>query len=821
MTLPKKTLLLLGLAFTGLMGVLYTVSSTILWHNIRQAEQENARQAVAGVLSVFNQTQEEFTDRFADWSAWDDAYTFVKDGNQDFITSNLLPTALANLKVNLVLFIQPSGRIVYDTGFDRLHKIKESIPVGLQAHLSTQSPLLQHPHPKSSLTGILLLPEGPMLITSQPIVSSEGKGPIRGTLIFGRYLDFDEINKLSRSVRLPLRLHGLNQKEIPPDFQAARHSLSTQQTIVVRPLSEQTIAGYVLLPDIYGKPALQLRVDVPRELYKQGQNSQRYLIASLLVTALVFGIVILLLLQRLVLFLRQRQQAEAKYRSIFENAVEGIFQTTPEGQYLSANPALARIYGYESPELFIACLGNIKQQLYVEPHLRAKFVELMAKDGFVLGLEAQVYRQDRSVIWICENAHAIRDARGTLVYYEGTVEDITERKQSQEALIRMRVAERAKLELEQEVAQRQQVEAALRSSMETNQALLNAIPDLMLRLGRNGILVNFKAAKENSLPIVSSQLLGKHLDEVLPQEISQLVIDCVETALETKEVQVVEIQLPVDGKLLNYEVRLAVSATDEVMAIVRDITQRKQTEAEIRAALEREKELGELKSRFVAMTSHEFRTPLTTILSSSELLELYSHKWANEKKLNHLKRIQVAVKQMTGLLNDVLLIGKADAGKLEFNPTSLDLVKFCRDLVEEMEFASINHKIIFRTQAFCTSSQCVTACMDEKLLRHIFSNLLSNAIKYSPQGSTIDFSFVCQQGCAVFQIEDRGIGIPLADQDKLFDSFHRASNVGTISGTGLGLAIVKKSVDLHGGKIEVNSEVGVGTTITVTLPLNN
>ena len=253
----------------------------------------------------------------------------------------------------------------------------------------------------------------------------------------------------------------------------------------------------------------------------------------------------------------------------------------------------------------------------------------------------------------------------------------------------------------------------------------------------------------------------------------------------------------------------------------KDITERHQAEADIHSALEKEKQLGELKSSFVTMASHEFRTPLTAILSSSELLERYSHKWSEEKKLTHLGRIQVSVKQMTRLLNDVLLIGKAEAGKLEFNPTSLDIVQFCRNLVEEMELISINHKIAFRTQALSTSSQCLTACMDEKLLRHIFSNLLSNAIKYSPQDSTVDFSFVCQQEYAVFQIEDRGIGIPLADQDKLFDSFHRASNVGTISGTGLGLAIVKKSVDLHGGKLEVNSEVGVGTTITVILPLNN
>ncbi len=254
----------------------------------------------------------------------------------------------------------------------------------------------------------------------------------------------------------------------------------------------------------------------------------------------------------------------------------------------------------------------------------------------------------------------------------------------------------------------------------------------------------------------------------------------------------------------------------------KELIQRKQVEASIRDALKKETELGELKSRFVAMTSHEFRTPLTTILSSSELLERYGYKWSEDKQLNHLKRIQVAVEQMTGLLNDILLLGKAEAGKLEFHPRPLDVVKFCRDLLEEMELTSIHHKIAFRTQTLCTSSECLTTtCMDEKLLRHIFSNLLSNAIKYSPEGSTIDFSFVCQQECAVFQIADRGIGIPIADQDKLFDSFHRASNVGTISGTGLGLAIVKKSVDLHGGKLEVNSEVGVGTTITVTLPLNN
>jgi signal transduction histidine kinase len=237
--------------------------------------------------------------------------------------------------------------------------------------------------------------------------------------------------------------------------------------------------------------------------------------------------------------------------------------------------------------------------------------------------------------------------------------------------------------------------------------------------------------------------------------------------------------------------------------------------AEIQKALEKEKELSNLKSRFVTMASHEFRTPLTTILSSAALLEKYSHKLAEEKKINHLQRIQAAVQHMTGLLNDVLLIGKAEAGKLEFQPTPLDLAQFCRELVEEMQQTTDTHTIAFRIQ-----NQGTTACMDEKLLRLIFSNLLSNAIKYSPQGGVVDFDLVYKPQAVIFYIQDRGIGIPIAEQAQMFDSFHRASNVGTISGTGLGLAIVKKAVDLHGGKIAVKSEVAAGTTFTVTLPLS-
>ncbi|HEY9596363.1 MAG TPA: HAMP domain-containing sensor histidine kinase, partial [Cyanophyceae cyanobacterium] len=254
----------------------------------------------------------------------------------------------------------------------------------------------------------------------------------------------------------------------------------------------------------------------------------------------------------------------------------------------------------------------------------------------------------------------------------------------------------------------------------------------------------------------------------------------------------------------------------ECQAVGRDITQLKQAEAEVRKTLERERELSELRSSFVSLVSHEFRTPLTTIQSSTELLKHYGHRFSEEKKENHFRRIQIAVSRMTQLLNDVLIIGKTEAGKLKFEPSQVDIVAFCQDIVESMQI-SIHPQ---HTIKFVTQGDFSNAYMDERLLGHIITNLLSNAIKYSPQGGTVEFDLINHSGWGVFRIKDTGIGIPQPELENLFDSFGRASNVGTIPGTGLGLAIVKQCVDLHQGKISVESELGVGTTFTVRLPLN-
>ena len=216
------------------------------------------------------------------------------------------------------------------------------------------------------------------------------------------------------------------------------------------------------------------------------------------------------------------------------------------------------------------------------------------------------------------------------------------------------------------------------------------------------------------------------------------------------------------------------------------------------------------------MTSHEFRTPLSSIQSSSELIEHYGHKWTEEKKLLHLKRIQTGVSHMVQLLDDVLTIGRAEAGKLEFAPATLDVESFCRDLMEEMQLqAGPAHRLVFVSRG-----QCADVCLDEKLLRQILANLLSNAIKYSPQGGEVRLELDCLADQVVLRVQDHGIGIPPEAHGRLFDTFHRAANVGNIPGTGLGLSIIKKAVDRHGGTITFTSQVNAGTAFTVTIPLS-
>ena len=261
----------------------------------------------------------------------------------------------------------------------------------------------------------------------------------------------------------------------------------------------------------------------------------------------------------------------------------------------------------------------------------------------------------------------------------------------------------------------------------------------------------------------------------------------------------------------------------ENLRLEADVAEQKEVTEVMRNALEKEKELGEFRRRIITRVSHEFRTPLTVILSSTEFIKKYGHKLADEKKLKHFQKVENSVHHITKLLEDAVAIGKAESGEIQFNPTELDVAATSREIAEEFaKTLESKHKLAFALTGDSpaeTLRERSRANLDEKLLRLLLGHLLSNAVKYSPQGGLIRFDVICDNTQAIFRIQDEGLGIPPEERGRLFESFHRASNAEDIQGTGLGLAIVKKCADLHRGKVDVESEVGVGTTFTVTLPI--
>ncbi|WP_162052539.1 hybrid sensor histidine kinase/response regulator [Pontibacter pamirensis] len=239
-----------------------------------------------------------------------------------------------------------------------------------------------------------------------------------------------------------------------------------------------------------------------------------------------------------------------------------------------------------------------------------------------------------------------------------------------------------------------------------------------------------------------------------------------------------------------------------------------EAEQEVRKALQKEKELHELKSRFVTIASHEFRTPLSTVLSSASLIGKYKTTEDDDKRIKHVDRIKSAVSNLTGILNDFLSISRIEEGKIYNVPTVFDLKNFAMQVVEEAQgVLKLGQQIHYQHN----SSQ-TTVCVDKQLLRNILFNLLSNASKYSAEHQQVHFTSTITGGEIIITVQDEGIGIPNADKAHLFTPFFRAQNVTNIQGTGLGLNIVKKYADIMGGALSYESELDQGTTFTITLP---
>jgi signal transduction histidine kinase len=309
----QRIRLQIGLALVSVIGGLYAVSSLILLRNFTQLEQQNTQRTVEQAIDVLSNDLTELNSTAGDYAVWDDTYRFIQDGNPEFVRLYLNESTFSSLDLDFIVLVNTSHHIVFGERFNTTTKTSTPLPASLQYHLTHHTPLLQHQHPDSSLMGFLSLPEGFLMIVSRPIVTSEGKGPIRGSLLMARYLDEAERKRLEKRVQSSLKIYPFNTAQPSADFQKVRSALLAQP-ILIQPLDSNLIAGYGLLQDIYGKAELVLQVNAPRNIHQRGLLSVYYLGVSLLVLGMAAGLIIRLLLRQLVKSMTERDRMEQALR---------------------------------------------------------------------------------------------------------------------------------------------------------------------------------------------------------------------------------------------------------------------------------------------------------------------------------------------------------------------------------------------------------------------------------------------------------------------------------------------------------------------------
>ncbi len=350
-------------------------------------------------------------------------------------------------------------------------------------------------------------------------------------------------------------------------------------------------------------------------------------------------------------------------------------------------------------------------------------------------------------------------------------------------------------------------------SEEILHAVVSDTPVILFALDVNGILTLLEGQGLEEFGVQQNAFVGHQLFEVQAGIFADLRAHF-ELALSGQESDWV---YTIDDRVLDIHcspLRNKVGEVSGVVGVAADITERLQAER-LRIELDKEREIIDLKERFIAMVSHDFRTPLTVISMASGLLATRYDMLTAEQRAGQIQYIRNQVKYMTELLDRVLIFSKAQAGKIVMVPIPLDVAGFCRGIFEQFQLVDqAKHTFHFRSEGDLNMIP-----MDEALLRQILLNLLSNALKYSPQGGEVGLEVARQPDTVTFRISDQGIGIPPAEKERLFEPFHRAKNAAQIGGTGLGMSIVKSTVDAYGGTVTVESQEDVGTTFVVRLPI--
>lgn len=481
------------------------------------------------------------------------------------------------------------------------------------------------------------------------------------------------------------------------------------------------------------------------------------------------------------------RKSEEKYRNIFENAIDGIFQSIPNERFIKVNPAMASMFGYESPEAMLREVTDIPSQLIVDPSQRDDLHRRLADGEKVAGFEMLNYRKDRSIFWTSINIQAVRDADGNILYYEGTVEDITKRKQAVENIIAS--------------------EEKYRSLVENREIIIMTI-DLDEKL---------QFMNHTADGFTLAQVLGSSIYNYIPTEFQGMVKRTFRNVIENKKAQSLEMQGPgAHGPKTWYSTNVSpIFAGEKVIGLTlltMDITERKHAEAEqARLIVELENKNAEL-TRFAYTVSHDLKSPLVTINGYLGYIEEDARSGNLERLKQDTRRIQEATNKMHALLTELLELSRI--GRVMNAAEDVPFADIVKDALDIVHGQLDSRRVTVRTQP-----NLPTVHGDRQRLIEVMQNLLDNAVKYMGDQPEPLIEIGQQgelDGKRIFFVKDNGMGIAPEYHERVFGLFNKLDP--SSDGTGIGLALVKRIIEVHEGRLWVESEAGKGSKFCFTLP---
>lgn len=538
------------------------------------------------------------------------------------------------------------------------------------------------------------------------------------------------------------------------------------------------------------------------------------------------------------------------FHALFNYASIGILITNASGDIQMANKHLEQQFGYNEGELIGKKVEVLVPRRYETKHVkhRENFSGNPHSRPMGLGMELSGLGKDGNEfpVEVSLGHYKIGEDSYSLAF----INDITQRKETEQAIIQLNTHLEEKVkegsqslaitveQLGNQIKETERKDAELERVNTFLNNIWNHAGAIIFVSDKEGVLQFFNPAAEKWLGYSAAEAIGKlnvadfHLKEELAQKAEEFTaisgrpvapgFDVFITAMaigrdNNQEWHYIRKDGSVFFVSLNItQLRDAQNNVSGFLGIAIDISDKKKAETELRAAFEKEKELNELKSRFVSMASHEFRTPLSAVLSSAYLLSRYMKSEEQPQREKHIQRIVSSVTSLTEILNDFLSVGKIEEGNIHPNYQQYEINEQIDEVVQEVHHLLKKEQTINYTHVGADAA----VLLDPSMMKHIVINLLSNAIKFSGEGSVIDLVTETTPGRMVLSVADHGIGIPDEDKDSLSKRFFRSSNVTNIQGTGLGLHIVSKYAELMNGKVVCESKLGYGTKFTITFPNN-